>query len=965
LVQKQFFSKECEEMIITDNDMSSFGSLLKSFRKRRHLSQQQLAEAIGVHRSAITRWEQGDFLPESKALVLELARHLHLDNQESRQLLESSLTALAPYWMIPLPRNPFFTGREEMLSMLHSQLGLDRSVALIQSTAIHGLGGIGKTQIALEYAYQYALEYSAVFWIEAETVESIVSSLLRVADVLQLPGRDDKDSQRIISSVQRWLSTHSQWLVIWDNIEDLALLDRFRPSVRSGATLMTTRCQTLGTHAQGLALLPMEQDEGILFLLRRAKILAPEATYEQVHAMAAERPIEYAATAEMVTNLGGLPLALDQAGAYLEATQCGLPAYLELFRTRRGDLLQQRGDGVREHPASVSTTFALAITATAQRHPAVWDLLRVCAMLYPEAIPEELFLLGKEHLGASLVAVCHDPMEWNRIVAIACAYSLLSRQPGEQTLSIHRLVQAVLLDTMTEIDKAQWNRRTIDALDMIFIEVLPVTEQELLGQCERLLPHALNCIYRAVATENTLSLASLAYKVAQYLRMRGQYAEAELLYQHALRIREYVLGLDHPDVARVLNNLAILYWSQGKYAEAEPLYQRALHIRERVLVPGHPDLASSLNNLALLYWSQGKYAEAEPLYQRTLHIREQAQGPDHPDLASSINNLAALYWDQGKYAQSEQLYQRALLILEKALGLDHPVVAHTLNNLGLLYYDQGKYREAEPLYQRTLLILEQTQGSNHPDLAQALNNLAALYYSQGKYPESESLFQRALQIREQDQESWHPELANSLNGLANLYREQRKYAESESLYQRAFSLREQHLGPHHPETAQTLHDLAIFRQRQGNPREALSLAERTLSIRLQALGDGHPKTIATRKLYAQLLLEQIDTQEESISEESADVLTGSRGEEKTSLSTYSEDDSFQRFLSDCCELHPRASCRSADLWNAYERWVEEHQERYPLSRKAFIANLKVYGCRADRTVTARIWRGIAIVQKEL
>src|SRR5215469_4724574 len=146
-------------MTSTGSDLFSFSALLKTFRTRRHVTQQQLAGAIGVHRSAIVRWEQGDFLPASKALVLELARHLHLDDQETRHLLEASLTALSPHWHVPFPRNPFFTGREEILEALHTHLRAEQVIALTQSYALHGLGGIGKTQIALEYAYQHALEY--------------------------------------------------------------------------------------------------------------------------------------------------------------------------------------------------------------------------------------------------------------------------------------------------------------------------------------------------------------------------------------------------------------------------------------------------------------------------------------------------------------------------------------------------------------------------------------------------------------------------------------------------------------------------------------------------------------------------------------------------------------------------------------------------------------------------------------
>ncbi|BCL78998.1 helix-turn-helix domain-containing protein [Ktedonobacteria bacterium brp13] len=299
-------------MTMTTSDIPSFGTLLNFFRKRRYLTQQQLAEGIGVHRNAISRWELGDFLPASKAMVLELARYLYLNDQESRQLLEASLTALSPHWSVPLPRNPFFTGREEILEALHAQLGVDQVVALTQSSALHGLGGVGKTQIALEYAYRYALEYRAVFWIGAETDEQIVSSLVHIAEVLQLPGRDDKDQQRVVALVQRWLTTQKQWLLIWNNLEDLNLLPRFLPPTRQGAILLTTRSQVLGTLARGTDLASMEHEEGKWLLLRRARMLGPEATSEQMQQLAARLPHEYTAAEELVTLLGGLPLALPR-----------------------------------------------------------------------------------------------------------------------------------------------------------------------------------------------------------------------------------------------------------------------------------------------------------------------------------------------------------------------------------------------------------------------------------------------------------------------------------------------------------------------------------------------------------------------------------------------------------------------------------------------------------------------------
>ncbi len=905
-------------MAIPDSDLSSFGALLKLFRTHRHFAQQQLAAAIGVHRNAIGRWEQGNVLPQHKGIVLELAKHLRLDDQEARRLLEASLTAPVPVSNVPFPRNAFFTGREEILVALHRALGAQQTVTLTQSSALYGLGGVGKTQIALEYTYRHALEYSAVFWIRAETVTSIVSSLSQIAEVLQLPGRDDHNQQRVIAAVQRWLSTHGQWLLIWDNMEDLELLDRFLPSIGSGAVLITTRCQVLGTHARGIDLVPMKQEEGVLFLLRRAKVLSPEATREQLHQFAQRMPAHYAAAVELVSALGGLPLALDQAGAYLEETQCACSAYLDLFRTRRAALLQLRGKGSCMHPESVSTTFALAITATAQHHPAVLDLLRVCAMLQADAIPEELFRQGGEHLGETLQAVCRDPLEWDQVVGVACAYSLLQRQSEEQMLSIHRLVQAVVLESMTQAEREQWSRCVLSALDAASPEVLPHTEQATRKRCERLLPHMLQGLQQANTVEDSPTLATLAYKAALYI-----------------------------------------YQCAGRYTEAQPLFQRALHIRERVFGPDHPKVAEVLHGLATLFWDQGN-VQAEALYQRALAIREQALGPEHPRVAPTLNNLGILRWEQGRYDEAEALYQRALAIIEQALGPDYPLAANTLNNLAELYRNQGRYDEAEALGQRALTIGEQALGPEHPIVAYPLENLAGLYREQSKDAEAEALYQRALYIREQAMGTDHPHLAFSLTGLANLYRDQGRYAEAKPLYQRALAIQEQHLEKLHPETAETLHGLALWHQKQGYLSEAISLAQRSLSISVQALGEAHRKTVAIRTLYAQLVQEQAAGAEKTATVQEGKAVAGACSEacqaETASPLLYKRADAssptsdpLQGFLETCCELHPRAWCRispSIEMppWTSLMSAVFSKRERSVNYRSSGSCSSTVHSC---------------------
>ncbi|MFL5349329.1 MAG: tetratricopeptide repeat protein [Hyalangium sp.] len=328
--------------------------------------------------------------------------------------------------------------------------------------------------------------------------------------------------------------------------------------------------------------------------------------------------------------------------------------------------------------------------------------------------------------------------------------------------------------------------------------------------------------------------------LGKLLRLQKDFDRAEPLLQRGLALREAALGQNHPDVADSLNNLANLYNDLGRYDRAEPLFQRALAIREAALGKDHLSVAQSLNNLANLYYSQGMYGQAEPLHQRALAIFEAALGENHPFVANSRNNLASIYYSQGQYGRAEPLYQRALTIFEAAFGKNHPSVAGSLCNLANLYQDQGLYGQAEPLYQRALAIREETLGKNHPDVAAALNNLALLYEEQGLYSRAEPLYLRALTILEESVGKNHPDVAQALNNLALLYMRQGMYGQAEPLYQRALAIREAALGKNHPGVAQSLSNLAVLGWNQGLYSQSEPLHERALAIFEAALGKNHP-----------------------------------------------------------------------------------------------------------------------------
>jgi tetratricopeptide (TPR) repeat protein len=695
------------------------------------------------------------------------------------------------------PRNLCFTGREKLLGQLHEELTRGGRVAL------RGLPGVGKTQAAIEYAHQRRDDYRAALWVTAATREGLVAGFCAMARLLSLPEKDEQDQNLIVAAVRRWLQDNSNWLLILDNADDLAMTREFLPSGAQGHVLFTTRASATGGIAHGIEIDEMPPEEGACLLLLRAKLLGPGAPWEEAEAEDREAALAIA------RKVGGLPLALDQAGAFIEARSSTPAEYLALYETEGAILRDKRGEGGTHDHESVSTTFSLAFRIVEDANHAAADLLRLCAFLAPDAIPEEIISSGAPDLGDPLGSAAAQPLARSEAMGEAGRFSLLDRDRRARTLSIHRLVQDVLKDHMDAEEQHLWAERAVRAVSLTF----PAPDFRNWSACSRLMTQAQACADLIERWEIEFPEAGdLLQSAGNCLRDRGQYAAAEPLFRQALTLREKLLGSQHPAVASSLNNWAILYRRQGRYAEAEPLFQQALAIREAALGPEHPDVATSLNNLANVCHDEGRMGEAEALFQRALAIREQTLGPEHPDVATSLSNLAILRGDQGRYSDAEALYRRALAIREKVLGPEHPDVGQTLNNLAMLYHSQERHDEAGLLYLRALVIQEQSLGPEHPNVATSLYNLAELHMEQERAREAEPLYLRALAIWEQALGPTHLDVADTLYSLAKLYNAQGRGAQAEPLLLRALSIREKILGPDHADTGEIRELLTLLQQ---------------------------------------------------------------------------------------------------------------------------------------------------------
>jgi tetratricopeptide (TPR) repeat protein len=575
------------------------------------------------------------------------------------------------------PRNPDFVGRENELEKLQHLLAAEQPVVLTQ--AITGLGGIGKTQTALAYAYRHLTRYQLIWWLRAETIAIDYAGM---AKPLGLPEIDEQPNQR--RNEQAWLRTQVEavrrklegmkgWLLIFDNVEDPTTVREYFPRVGDGRVLVTSRRTDWQGIARPLLLDVMPEKDALQLLTGRSN---PETLSK----------IEFAAAKALAAEQGYLPLGLAQARAYMGETGKAISSYLRLFRDSRPvDFVDERPSP--DYPTSYVTTWRISIDAAACSYPAARPLLELLAFFATDPLPIEVL---RGDVPALPEGLQHE-RECDAAIAALHRYSLVNAEAG--WLTIHCLVQAVTID---ELDEATAKARA-EAVVQLVSASLPDPPQEHSNwpTIRILLPHALSAV--KVAERLTLNLetaAKILNEVALYNKARAAWVEAESLYKHAIIMGEKTVGPEHPQFAVSLNNLAELYRVTSRFTEADPLYRRALAIREKTLGPDHPDVAQSLNNLASIYRTVGRYGEAESFLDRAIAIDEKTLGPEHPYLADDLKNLAELYRITRRYEQAEAAFKRAISIIQKSLPADHPKHAKFREHYADLLDQLGRSGEA-------------------------------------------------------------------------------------------------------------------------------------------------------------------------------------------------------------------------------------------------------------------------------
>lgn len=728
----------------------------------------------------------------------------------------------------PYRRNQLFTGRGEFLENLRKAFDKVDQASQKHPVAICGLTGIGKTQIALEYAYRYLKKYRFILWASATTHDMLSANLANLATLLNLSKEDVKEQEFDIAAVKLYLAEQSGWLLILDDVSDPETIKDLIPLTEQGHILITTQNTRLQEIAQKIELEKMTMEEGAFFLLRKAAIITPDVHFN--------RETEDAELAMAVSfELDGLPLALDHAGAYIGNTDCGLKGYLERYRDRE-QLTKLMEYIPYPNILSVAKTFALSFKKINDSYPSSASLLKLCTFFHHDAIPEEIIIDGSVYFGRPLKAATATTIKFDETISNLRSYSLVRRNPLNKTFTIHGLVQTILKDEMNKREYRRWAEKAVRTMCKAFPEV----EQATWITCQRYLPHALACVAHIKKLHvTTIEAARLLHRIGQYLLARAEYTEAKMLFTRAHEIYKEFLDAENPEIATLLDNLGSLCMQQGgftAFTDAEFHYIQALAIRRKIFGPQDIQTAHSLNHLGLLYYNAGKFLQAEPLYEEAQAIQEQIGESQSANLAITLNNLAWLYYNLGNYDKVKPLLEQALSLQERPEESESASTATTLNAFAMLYRSLGQYTEAENYYRRALAIRERVFGQKHPDVATTLNDLAWLYRTLGRFEDAEKLYKQALDIRIQMLGPGHRHVATTNSDIATLYMDQGKYGSAEQLYERVLRIRKNTLGSEHPNVGASLYYIGWLYFHQGRYSDAEVSHNRALEIRKKALG---------------------------------------------------------------------------------------------------------------------------------
>jgi len=669
------------------------------------------------------------------------------------------LRPLPPTSLMPLRPNPQFVGREDELRELERHLRAGSTTAIGQVAAATGLGGIGKTQLAVEYAHRYGPRYwGGVFWLDMEDQEAIASQVAAWGGPqgMDHPGFEALSLEEQVARVKKEWEESTPRLLIFDNVDDSKVIDEWRP-VTGGCRVLITSRRTEWPSSLGLAevrLATLPRDKAMELLCKGR----PEALEDEEEREAADA---------ICDTLGDLPLAVALAGAYLESYKHDVTLSQYLEELRQQPVLKNAAlvDFVQDpsptgHVQSVAATFETSyrkLDPKDETELLAIRLFHLAAHFAPVSVRRDLLLTSggldpeeadEQRLGADALG---------RLVRLG-----LVQEEERGRLLLHRLLGEFARHHPApgQSEEEAWE----EVAKAVLVFANEENETGLPATLAGELPHLRHLAAQAERRE-WRGAGALFNSLGYHLDMVGSYGEAREHYERALGIDEAAYGPDDPKVAIRVNNLGVVLHALGDLEGARECFERALATDEAVYGPDHPKVATDVNNLGLVLRDLGDLEAARGCFERALGIDEAAYGQDHPNVATDVNNLGGVLRALGDLKGARECYERALGIDEASYGPEHPSVAIRVNNLGLVLQEQGDLEGAREHFERALEIDEAAYGPDHPSVARDVNNLGGVLWDLGDLKGARENFERALAIFRRFYGEEHPKTQTVLRNL--------------------------------------------------------------------------------------------------------------------------------------------------------------------------------------------------------
>ncbi len=622
-------------------------------------------------------------------------------------------------WNLQQARNPNFVGREELLSDVQKQMLAGQRVQ-----AIHGLGGIGKSQTAAEFAYRHRDDYSVVWWIRGETQTLIATAYSKLAIRMGRHLSVDAPPNLVRDTVDALLQKRSA-LLIFDGVPDAETLRPFLLPQAKAHILITSRNANWAGVAVDQPMRVLDRTESVAFLRKRTRRSETDEIADK-----------------LASALGDLPLALEQAAATIKQSDISFSDYLRKFETEWAELLLQHHRSP-DYPYSVAMTWGLAFNAVDSASPAAADLLNLCSFLCPDRVTLKMLRDGQENLPTSIRQIAADASRWNSAIAPLLDYSLIDID--EQNFSIHRLVATVTRDRLDEQQQWSWCAAAVRFLGRSFS--FNSADVASWANCGELLPHVLEATAHADRLNVSLDdAAELLNDAGRYLLKKAQYADAKSALDRAMGIYVRRYGDGHPKVSAIANNLGRAHRSLGDDNTALQYFGQALAIDEAAYGHAHPHVAEVINNYGICMQKKGDRQMARQQFEWAAQVYEANHGPDHPKLAHILNNLGYALKSLGETEAARPHLLRAMTIAEKTVGPDHPTTARILYNLASVLRENAQYSVARDYLERALRIDQNTLGPEHPTVADDCEALSDLLMQMAQPQAAEEYRNRAARI---------------------------------------------------------------------------------------------------------------------------------------------------------------------------------------------------------------------------